>query len=258
MSSLAENENVDLPKFRLPPDFDPDQFELWTVRLPHQVDLSSLEGSHIEVNELITQSNNNYAIQWGDPVENESFRLLLAASESSDKSSDDDDADNNNSSQQFLYPCRYSFARHVQIGSILLDDDEEDEMETDGHHPQRRRAYASIPQKQGLKRRWMPLGSGNVSPPMSHAAAAGSRKRKHKRKVIEKEEQMDGSRAEVDEETRRNRLRKPEASEETRNTDRAIEASIEQQEKRERKRERKTAKKAAKKEKKKRKREKGR
>ena len=260
MSSQAHDDaQVDPPNFQLPDDFDPDRFELWTVRLPHQLDLSTLQKSRIEINknnetQLLTQSNGNYSVQWGDPVENESFRLLLPADDDSDSDNDSDDSSNNSNHNKFLHPCRYRFARHVQIGSILQDDDNDDVESAANHdNPQRRRAYASVPQIQGLKRRWMPLGSGSVSLPSRSAAA--SRKRKHKQTVKGKE-LIDGSGAEDDDGSRARHAQKPETGKLTTISDGTVETNTGQQSERERKKARKAARKAAKKEKKKRKRKK--
>jgi hypothetical protein len=161
MSGPNHEEELAPPTFRLPEN--PDRFELWTVRLPRDVDPADLNGCHLQLNlqqdqEFAGRNGKKYTFQWGDPVENESFRLLLPKEPDDDDSDDDDD--------RFLYPTKMKFQRHVKIAAAIENTEDVDLAPSAAKAPPPvddiRHAYASIPQRKGLKRRWTPLGGPKI------------------------------------------------------------------------------------------------
>jgi hypothetical protein len=117
------------PSFRLADDFAAEnntassRYELWTVRLPQAVDADDINGLELSVADPSSQhfesNGSKYTFQWGHPVENESFRLLLPKSkdekdEKDDSDSDDDDSDDDDE-KYYLYPTKIPFTRHVNV-----------------------------------------------------------------------------------------------------------------------------------------------
>ena len=174
--SSDQTEELEPPTFRLPEN--PDRFELWTVRLPRNVDLQELHGCHVDVNlsssrqpEVPTFKNTNgkkCTFQFGDPIENESFRLLLPKEIDEDAMEDDD--------ERFLYPSNMSFRRHVRIAPTIGKTGELDVAPSTENAPEpvdpMRHAYASVPQKKGLKRRWVPMGATPIIEPRQERLSA--------------------------------------------------------------------------------------
>lgn len=155
------------PTFALPEDME-EEYELWSVRLPSQLDLSSLQNVKLKISEnkgpmgTFESENQSYGLVQGHAVENESFRLLLPEDEDSDDVSDDDSSDK----QKFLRPSSITFARHVNVVDTACIQEIPDvelaprlEKAPTTVDPIRR-SYTPIAQKSGLKRRWMPLGAG--------------------------------------------------------------------------------------------------
>jgi hypothetical protein len=89
---------------------------------------------------------------------------------------DDDESKNiadNTNANKFLYPCRKPFARHFNVVKSFPKMSETQLAPLKGPEPAddaMRHAYAPIPQRKGLKRRWMPTGAETV--PLAAAAIA--------------------------------------------------------------------------------------
>jgi hypothetical protein len=146
---------------------DNSRYELWTIRIPSTIDVQDLNKCTLQipdVNEIPKNTSNEsfngtkdtfrsskdgtiYRFQHGQPVENETFRLLLPK-----------DGDNKQ-----LIPAPIPFQKHWNV--IMVP-----EMSTSmqQRHEQKqpaqklRHAYAPVPQKTGLKRRWVPYGTTTV------------------------------------------------------------------------------------------------
>lgn len=180
------------PSFRLAEDVaaESSRFELWTVRLPQAVDSDDINGFELSVADPSSQNfesnGSKYTFQWGHPVENESFRLLLPKSKDekekqkdkgSDSDSDDDDSDDDDDEQYYLYPIKIPFTRHVNVvAAVPLLAETELAPRVDNAPAALvpiRHAYHHVPPKKGLKRRWMPLGSA-LTKAESEIAGAGA------------------------------------------------------------------------------------
>jgi hypothetical protein len=177
------------PSFRLADDVaaESSRFELWTVRLPQAVDSDDINGLELTLadpsSQIFESNGSKYTFQWGHPVENESFRLLLPKSKEekkkdkgSDSDSDDDDSDDDDE-QYYLYPTHIPFTKHVNVVAavpLLAETEIAPRVE---NAPTAlvpiRRAYQHVPPKTGLKRRWMPLGSA-LTKNESETAGAGA------------------------------------------------------------------------------------
>jgi len=114
----------------------------------------------------------NCSLRWGHQVENESFRVLVPqnTNENNDATSNGDNDDDNNNKVKFLAPANVAFQRHINVVSAVEDVSETKlapgqatapkvDLVTRGVQHEMRRAYQPVPQKTGLQRRWMPLGS---------------------------------------------------------------------------------------------------
>jgi hypothetical protein len=185
------------PSFRLDDDFAAEsngssknnassRYELWTVRLPQAVDSDDVNGLELSVADPSSQNFESnglkYTFQWGHPVENESFRLLLPKSKvEKDKKgsdSDSDDESDDDDEQYYLYPTKVPFTRHVNVVAAVPLQAETELAPRIDNAPAAlvpiRRAYHHVPQKKGLKRRWMPLGSALAEPKAQGAVAVPS------------------------------------------------------------------------------------
>lgn len=146
-----EPEKVDPLKLH-PPSFSlpDDDFELWTIRLPRSVDPSLLDGMKLSTGERQTATlkagETTYGITFGNAVESESFRVLVENEEG------------------FMIPTKKSFVKSVNIvNEETLKDIVEAELapgidQAPTPVDNVRHAYSTVPQRSGLKRRWMPLG----------------------------------------------------------------------------------------------------
>jgi len=151
------------------------RYELWTVRIPSDVNVSDLDGVEFDL-EAITErktgaggmkiQEGKFVIDRGETVEHETFRVLVPSGDddSSSSSSDDDDLQSDtNQTKNFLHPSSKGFSRHFNIHKNLLSRKSETELApAKGPDPvgdTLRHAYCPIPQRKGLKRRWMPLGN---------------------------------------------------------------------------------------------------
>jgi hypothetical protein len=177
--------------------------ELWTFRLPVGLNVSALEGVEIRLDDDGWQGRfragvpeTEYQVAAGCSTENETFRVLVPAASKSDDlttrrkkdsdsdegSDDDDDEDSDDSSGKgdgrkdaktklFLYPAPKPFRRHFNVTKTFPKRSEMELAPSEGPEPldPMRHSYAPIPQRSGLKRRWMPQGVAGVQ-----AAAAAS------------------------------------------------------------------------------------
>jgi DNA-directed RNA polymerase I subunit RPA34.5 len=157
MDDPSSLRTLDIPSFTLP--LNDDRYELWTVRLPTAVNLNDMHSVSFRLtsddpdgeailprNTFQTNGGSKYAFQLGHAVENESFRLLLPA-----LSDEDND--------KLMVTAPSTFQKHVNVVLVppSIHDDEAPSMPLE--QAQRRRAYAPVPQKTGLKRRWLPFGA---------------------------------------------------------------------------------------------------
>jgi hypothetical protein len=178
------------PSFRLDDDFaaESSRYELWTVRLPQAVDSDDINGLELSVADPSSQNFESnglkYTFQWGHPVENESFRLLLPKekvekdAKGSGSDSDSDDSSDDDDEQYYLYPTKVPFTRHVNVVAAVPLQAETELAPRIDNAPAAlvpiRRAYHLFPQKMGLKRRWMPLGSALAETESAGAVAVPS------------------------------------------------------------------------------------
>lgn len=165
MSQQDTEETLDPPKFRLPDNFHPERFEVWTLRLPRDFDLADLDGARFPLSNedavdfASKRGNQKFTLQWGDARESECFRMILPRPDDNNEDSDDDD------DGTFLYPADIPFVRHATILPAIEQKTQFQLAPSIENAPPAqnvRHSYAPVPQKQGLKRRWTPLG-GNTT-----------------------------------------------------------------------------------------------
>lgn len=140
---------VDPPTFSVP---EGDEYEVWTIRMPFSVDHTALDGIQISLDKdrkqlgSVKSGDEKYGVVLGDAFETESFRVLEA-----------DDG-------KFLKLAHVPITKHLNI--VHADGLKEIPETTLAPGIDRapepvdpvRKAYAAVPQKAGLKRRFMPLG----------------------------------------------------------------------------------------------------
>ena len=166
-------------------DVEDDNIELWSFRLPVAFPLSALKGIEMSMTGVTkipssstttTVDGKEYRLERGDLEDTESFRVLVipkdgeqggkdnngSDSDSSSSSSDDDDDEKKDSARTIpkMVPLKKSFAKHFSVLADVPPMTETQVAAREGPPPQdtMRHAYSSIPQRTGLKRRWMPLG----------------------------------------------------------------------------------------------------
>lgn len=163
---------------------DESNVELWTFRVPVGLPISALEGMEIHLDDDGWQGRfhagpeeTEYQVSAGCSTENETFRVLIptTSSDSSrrriidedDSDSDDDDttSDNKNDKEDtkagmYLHPAPRPFRRHFNVIKAFPKRSEMDLAPLKGPEPidPMRHSYAPVPQRAGLKRRWMPQG----------------------------------------------------------------------------------------------------
>jgi hypothetical protein len=159
--------SLQLPRPDFAVDSENEDLELWTFRLPTNVPVSSLNNVEIDLSTKTAEfqvGDQAYKIVLGDAVENESFRVLVPAEDDkSDASNSDDDSDNDDEKsdkQEFLQPSALPFARHWNAMTAVPVLSETQLAPREGPPPVdiMRHAYSHVPQRTGLKRRWMPMG----------------------------------------------------------------------------------------------------
>jgi hypothetical protein len=166
-------------------DVEDDNIELWSFRLPVAFPLSALKGIEMSMTGVTkipssstttTVDGKEYRLERGDLEDTESFRVLVIPkddeqggkdndgndSDNSSSSSDDDDDEKKDSARTIpkMVPLKKSFAKHFSVLADIPPMTETQVAPREGPPPQdtMRHAYSSIPQRTGLKRRWMPLG----------------------------------------------------------------------------------------------------
>ncbi|GAX17467.1 hypothetical protein FisN_5Hh118 [Fistulifera solaris] len=213
MSRLREEDDVeetlDPPRFRLPDNFNSDRFEVWTLRLPPDFDLADLNGARLpfhqqqhnqrsdEVVDFSSRKGHQkFTLHWGDARESECFRMILPRPNDGDSDdSDDDDG-------TFLYPADIPFTRHATILHAIPQQSQFElapSMENAPFPTEKnalRHSYAPVPQKQGLKRRWTPLGGNTIvatSLPLKRKMKSSQDNDHAKHKVIKTENNDDAT-----------------------------------------------------------------
>ena len=137
------------------------RYELWTLRVPSSVYLPDLNDCSIPILQNVetfqTTSTTNYQFLEGQPVENESFRLLTTANEDVDSTTAE------TTTNETLRPSSLSFQKHFNVVMIPSSSPNNTKSNTPSlpqqQQQQHRHAYAPVPQKKGLKRRWLPFGT---------------------------------------------------------------------------------------------------
>ena len=187
-STTALSLQLDPPRFTV--DVEDDTLELWSFRLPVSFPLSALKGVEVSltggVTKILTSTvdGKEYRLEPGDKEDTESFRVLIPkgddgtdkdGSSSTSSSSEDDDEDDEDEKKDSartipkMVPLKKSFAKHFSVLADVPPMTETQVAPREGPPPQdatsMRHAYSSIPQRTGLKRRWMPLGVVCVVPP---------------------------------------------------------------------------------------------
>jgi len=144
------------------------RYELWTVRIPVGMKIDELNGVEINLKALQTGrmelNNGKYVLSQGESNENETFRVLVPDGDDSDDDSSNSDSNSNSNSNKFLlHPSRKGFSRHFNVHKNILERKTEAELApSKGPDPigcTLKHSYSHIPQRKGLKRRWMPLGN---------------------------------------------------------------------------------------------------
>lgn len=179
---------LDIPNFSLEEKtFDSSRYELWSIRLPTSMPIQDLDGCELAVPasasrivpcgsvaadtsedakpvSFTAKDEQKYSFRWGHFVENDSFRVMLPKEEEGE---DEEEMQDTDPSSKYLRPSSVSFQRHI---NVVYHTEEVSETKlapgiTNAPKPslqegmKMRIAYESVPQKSGLKRRWMPLGS---------------------------------------------------------------------------------------------------
>lgn len=177
--------HLDPPKFSVDDDEEDEDIELWSFRLPVAFPLTALKGLELSITgggvTKLSADGIEYRLEPGDVQDTESFRVLVpkkhnnrnkknktngeddshSDSDSSSSSSSDHDNEVKDSGKiPKMVPLKKSFVRHF---SVLVDVPHKAETQLaprEGPPPQdtMRHAYSHVPQRSGLKRRWMPLG----------------------------------------------------------------------------------------------------
>lgn len=128
------------PTFSIPSSSSSDKFELWSIRVPQSLDLSTLDGmtlslSSLEQSQSKKKSSTLPVIRIGDTpmglleghaLEVETLRVLLPSfkqqpqtpkngNHDSEDSAEDDDDDEDSSGHHTMVPMNQSFQRHFQL-----------------------------------------------------------------------------------------------------------------------------------------------
>jgi len=170
-------------------DDDSDRYELWTFRMPVNVDITTLQGVTMDLEAIsagkkiganvgVKVPGGKLEIQQGEPNENENFRILVSAnnesrnSNDSDSNSDNDDDQTSSNHRLVLKHSKIPFSRHFVVNDANLQPLTESQLAPAIHvapeptgFKKMRHAYCKIPQRQNLKRRWMPPGASTEESP---------------------------------------------------------------------------------------------
>ena len=169
MSKATKTSVLDLPDPEFSLEKDNPNLELWTFRLPTHIPicaLNNLKMENILSSKQQHQSGGNistakfqhngksYHLLLSDTlVENESFRVLTPKEKDGSDEGDDNDV---------LNPCSKPFSKHFNVLADVPELSETKLAPREGPPAQddtMRSAYRHVPQRAGLKRRWMPLGT---------------------------------------------------------------------------------------------------
>lgn len=170
---------LDPPTFKLPSDFEEnsDDYEIWSLRVPVRFDMSSLDGTILNLNltekdkrgkEIGVTSfeigDEKYSLNLGSSAETENIRILTALQ-------DDDDEDN----EKAMIPLKVQIKNHFNLVHIPNSKTKDIDLapsidrapEVDMPAIQMRIPYSKIDQVRGLKRRWqVPGASAEYTPPV--------------------------------------------------------------------------------------------
>ncbi|VEU40326.1 unnamed protein product [Pseudo-nitzschia multistriata] len=182
-----ENDNDD--------DDDSDRYELWTFRVPSEMKVSDLNGVEIDLEAIASNkqgggmkiNDGKFTIHMGETVENKNLRVLVPNEQDDDEDDDDDSSSSSNSDSDesggakksdtkdnkfFLHPSSRAFSRHFNVHAGGLSRKTEAELAPlvgpKATDDVLRHAYSHIPQRTGLKRRWMPLGAPQSARDIAH------------------------------------------------------------------------------------------
>jgi hypothetical protein len=189
-SATKKSLNLPAPDFTI--DENDNNLELFTIRLPVKVPLSSLNDLVLDMKDesttaTFTANGQDYRIQMGDAIENESFRVLVPRpkgdddDEEKEKDSDDEDSVENENKKSkhlhYLQPSSQAFSKHFNVFASVphLSETQLAPREGPPAVDKMRHAYAPIAQRSGLKRRWMPLG---VPKPTKDGSSKKEKKKK--------------------------------------------------------------------------------
>jgi hypothetical protein len=169
---------LDPPTFKLPSDFEenPDDYEIWSLRVPVRFDMASLNGTILNLNlpekekkgketgvTSFEIGEEKYSLNWGSSAETENIRILTAL--------EDDDDEN----EKAMIPSKLQIKNHFNLvhipNSKTKDIDLAPSLErapqVDMPAIQMRIPYSKIDQVKGLKRRWQaPGASAEYTPPV--------------------------------------------------------------------------------------------
>ena len=151
--NTSDSLRLDPPTFSLP---DSGEYEVWTIRMPREMDIAALNGIKLDVaNNILghfqSKNDESYGLVMGPSIENETFRILVPSS----------------SDPMMLVPSQSGFDRHVTVvhqNAIQTETEVAPRVETaPSPHCLVRHAYSHVPQKKGMKRRWNMPGCGGSS-----------------------------------------------------------------------------------------------
>jgi len=182
--------HVDRPEFDI--DESNEDIELWSIRVPRRFATKSLDGLELELDSgkpvaFTGEDGTKYLLEEGETAGRDCFRALIPwdgdekkkkkketakdledSDSGSDDDDDDDDEDNKEEAEEDkgynLQPTCKPFVRHFDV---IVDYDRQTDRQVaplKGPEPadKMRHAYAPVPQRTGLKRRWMPPGTKPV------------------------------------------------------------------------------------------------
>jgi len=204
-ATITNSLRLDPPTFTIDEEEDDDNIELWSFRLPVAFPLQALKGLELPITTTTTNGGGlpatkisvdgqEYRVELGDAEDTESFRVLipqkgknrnggdLDGSDGNGSSTEEDDEGmNNNKDSRMLVPSKRIFTKHFSILSDVLHMTESQLAPREGPTPKdkMRHAYSHVPQRTGLKRRWMPLGVDH-EPTIVETAAEPIALSKHK------------------------------------------------------------------------------
>jgi hypothetical protein len=166
---LSDDALLDASSFNFPDDFErnPQDYELWSVKVPVKFDMSALDGTTMQFNlpqehsakgldpiVLTLESNGEKYSLCAAPLEETSTSRILVGSDEDDQ-------------RKEMKPSQYKFQRHfsliqttnANIADIDLAPSNERLPTVDAEKVHMKVPYVPIPQKSGLKRRWNVIGS---------------------------------------------------------------------------------------------------